>query len=505
MGATVEIRSEGGSHPVSSEDHGRALIERAREVAGRLNSAHRDLVALAAEVIADPESMGRGFTSAEHWLTVRAGISPARARDAVRIARRAGEQPVLTRSRELGRITFDQAAVVASRVPSSHEESITHLAEQTTVTQLRRVVARYDFAAGQEAAELALARDGGDESSIRPAADTAADADVSADPPVEPPCLAMWHQGGRFHLRYEAPSDVGALIEHAVREAKDALFTSGQTSVTHADAIAEMSSRSLSSTDCSSRAARYRVYVHLSADGSWLNGRGSIPRRIAERFTCDGIIQPVHEDRHGRPVSVGREQRIVPMRTRRLIEDRDRGCVVPGCPAVRFVEIHHVDFWSRGGGTDYESNVSLCPAHHDALHRGEIAITIGPDGIGPAGTGLTVTDEHGMAIASAPTGMDEAIEDREAGRWRAPTGERLHLAGLSSRTELAAGRSQWGDHAILGAAWVTDGPGAASPTLTGQLYSPPRHRQIEATPVAEYPDPDPPPRESYELVPFLSW
>ena len=479
------------------------LIERAREVASRLNSAHRDLVALAAEVLDDPESMGRGFTSVEHWLVVRAGISPARARDAVQIARRVEEQPVLTRSREMGRVTFDQAAVVATRVPSSHEESITHLAEQTSVTQLRRVVARYDFAAGADIARRDLAQSGGEEATNSEPAEIT----DPAEPLVEPPSLAMWHQGGRFHLRYEATADIGALVEQAIKEAKDGLFTSGQTSATHADALAEMASRSLGTIDGTSRASRYRVYVHLSADGSWLNGRGAIPRRIAERFTCDGIIQPVREDENGRPVSVGREQRIVPMRTRRLIEDRDRGCVVPGCAAVRFVEIHHIGFWSRGGGTDYDSNVSLCPAHHDALHRGEIAITIGPDGIGPAGTGLTITNHHGIPIAASAHGISPPAPDDTGPGWTAPTGERLHLTALSSRTELTAGRAAWGDHAILGSDWVTDGPGAASPTLTGRLYPRPPDPADHPPSVAEQSSRvnDPAPRESYELVPIISW
>ena len=78
------------------------------------------------------------------------------------------------------------------------------------------------------------------------------------------------------------------------------------------------------------------------------------------RFLADGVLQPVWET-EGRPVSVGRAMRILPARSRRLIEDRDRGCRFPGCTATRFVEIHHLREWADGGATDLDNQVSLCP------------------------------------------------------------------------------------------------------------------------------------------------
>ena len=174
---------------------------------------------------------------------------------------------------------------------------------------------------------------------------------------------------GRFQLRYSAPAPIGALVEQALKEAKDALFldASGpregeatgadQTDShgiaasdrpTHADALEELAQRSLSSVTSTGRASHYRVYLHLSTDGAWVNGGGALPRRLLDRFVSDGVVQPVWET-EGRPVSVGRSMRILPRRSRRLIEDRDRGCRFPGCTATRFVEIHHLHEWAAGG------------------------------------------------------------------------------------------------------------------------------------------------------------
>ena len=55
-----------------------------------------------------------------------------------------------------------------------------------------------------------------------------------------------------------------------------------------------------------------------------------MPDGVRDRVACDGRIQPVWE-RDGVPFSVGRTQRIVPERTRRVVLLRDGGCKVPGC------------------------------------------------------------------------------------------------------------------------------------------------------------------------------
>jgi hypothetical protein len=193
----------------------------------------------------------------------------------------------------------------------------------------------------------------------------------------------MSHEGGRFRLVYDGPADVGALVEAAIREAKDALFIAGQADATLGDAMTELANRSLSAVESTSRLDKYRVLVHLDTNGAWVNGRQALPRHLLEKITCDGVLQPVWET-DGKPVSVGRSMRIVPRRTRRLVEDRDRGCRFPGCTAVGFLENHHIDHWCDGGPTDYEKLVSLCPFHHDAVHSSVIAVCgdpTRPDGL----------------------------------------------------------------------------------------------------------------------------
>ncbi|MGO4341620.1 HNH endonuclease, partial [Pedococcus sp. 2YAF34] len=228
---------------------------------------------------------------------------------------------------------------------------------------------------------------------------------------AKPELSMSYDADGRFQLRYSAPATIGALVEQAVKEAKDALFTrhrdTDHTSnnsrpteddrhaglPTYADALEEMATRSLASVTSTSRAAHYRVYLHLDTGGAWVGGGHAIPLRLLGRFISDGVVQPVWET-DGTPVSVGRAMRILPERTRRLITDRDRGCRFPGCTTTGFTEIHHLQPWADGGTTDLHNQISLCTAHHDGIDRGDHTITGDPT----RPDGLVVTDRHGLTI-----------------------------------------------------------------------------------------------------------
>ncbi len=331
--------------------------------------------------------------------------------------------------------------MVARYAPSCHEQSIGQLAPMTTVPQLRRALSRYQFATEASPASEGLESTEPTEPS-EPSAPTAENR-PPADPlgrderdvpgteafALKPAELSMSYADGRFLLRYSGPADVGALVEQAIREAKDALFAAGQTTATYADGLAEVAARSLASVDSESRAARYRVYLHLSTDGAWVGGRGAIPGWLAAKYTCDGVVQPVWET-DGTPVSVGRKQRSTPARIRRLVEDRDRGCVFPGCQATRFLEVHHLDHWAKGGATDVDRLVCVCPGHHDAHHRGEFTIT------GDPGGGLEFTNSHGLLIRPNPQRPNprraggESHEQTDTTTYQGPTGERLQTRWL---------------------------------------------------------------------------
>src|SRR6187399_2604598 len=71
-----------------------------------------------------------------------------------------------------------------------------------------------------------------------------------------------------------------------------------------------------------------------------------------------------------------RATQTVPPATRRTVLRRDGGrCRVPGCRHAVFVEPHHIGLRSEGGDHDPENLITLCGAHHRAVHQGRLPIT----------------------------------------------------------------------------------------------------------------------------------
>jgi Holliday junction resolvasome RuvABC DNA-binding subunit len=50
---------------------------------------------------------------------------------------------------------------------------------------------------------------------------------------------------------------------------------------------------------------------------------------------------------------------------------------VPGCRNAAFLDLHHVQPRSEGGGNEVDNLITLCGAHHRAAHRGQLGVTGG--------------------------------------------------------------------------------------------------------------------------------
>ena len=129
---------------------------------------------------------------------------------------------------------------------------------------------------------------------------------------------------------------------------------------------------------------RHLVLIHLghaqSADGgvsttAQLHLGPALPDAVRRHLGCDARTRVVHHDHNGMAVSVGRSLRIVPDRTRLVVEHRDGGCRVPGCGATRWLQCHHIVHWEDGGATDTANLLAMCSYHHGLHHRGRLGIT----------------------------------------------------------------------------------------------------------------------------------
>jgi hypothetical protein len=119
---------------------------------------------------------------------------------------------------------------------------------------------------------------------------------------------------------------------------------------------------------------------------------------------CDGqhlglIAVPVANEspvaNEGAHVGARAKQTVAPA-TRRAVLRRDhKQCVVPGCRNSLYLDLHHVDPRSEGGGHTVDNLITLCGAHHRAAHRGELVVT------GSAVTGLHFMHADGSRYGQA--------------------------------------------------------------------------------------------------------
>lgn len=358
------------------------LLRQIQQVCGELNVAHARLVALTAQALDEDLWQGWGIRSIEHFLCWQAGLSPSRAKQIAECARRLDELPTVMGEFQTGELSVDQVVAIAERMPSHNDEEVAQFAKCATVSQLRSTLSKRMFGVPAAEEDPEATDDSplaGEET--EPATDPAPESEQATDPAPESelataaiaePTLHMGQNGSRFWLHYEAPVETGALVERAITEARDRLFATNPE-VSWADALADVCSRALSSAPAA-RAEHYRVLVHLDTGGSWINQGPAVPPALMAKLVCDGAVRPLWQT-EGSPVNVGRSQRIVPERTRALVEDRDRECVFPGCHAARFLEVHHLVHWIDGGPTDTWNLACLCPYHHDAHHRGDFSVT----------------------------------------------------------------------------------------------------------------------------------
>jgi len=147
------------------------------------------------------------------------------------------------------------------------------------------------------------------------------------------------------------------------------------------------------------------------------------------------------------PVLTRAKQTIPPALRRAVIARDHRRCRVPGCKNSVFLDVHHIQLRSEGGRNDAENLVTLCAAHHRAVHRGQLVI----DGGAPA-----VCFRHGDGSPYGSVLEPQTLEAR-AKIFSAlrnlgfREGEvRAVLAQLQSEGEFAAGTLQEWVRAALG-------------------------------------------------------
>jgi len=318
----------------------------------------------------------QGATSCAAWLSWRIGLSPAAARERVRMAHALEDLPQMSTAHARGEVSYSQVRALTRIATSEDEGDWLNIARHSTAAQLERMVRSCRQAAARNAPEHEEVEQQSRE-------------------------LLTYHDDdGMVVLRGRLPAEAGAALIAALDAIQEALPVD-QRSETHsqrrADALVEMADRSRSSGEGGSGAERQTVVVHVdaavladptAAGRCELEHGPCVSAEAAQRLACDAAVIHMEHGARGEVLSVGRKTRTLSAALRRALRERDRGCRFPGC-SHRRVDGHHLQHWAAGGETRLDNIVSLCRRHHTAVHEGGFTIELdaagdfvfrGPDG-----------------------------------------------------------------------------------------------------------------------------
>jgi Domain of unknown function (DUF222)/HNH endonuclease len=391
-----------GSAATRPDQRLEVLFDELAELAGQRNAIDGRIVEIVAELERDELCGATGARSVAALVAWKIGSSSANAHTITNVARRLEAFPRCAQGMREGRLSLDQAGVIAARAGEGSDEHYAELARVATVNQLRTALELEPRPQPDSRPEpqRSITKTSNEEFSCwrikLPHLDAAKfDAALASHRDA---LIAEWKHD---HGDGERASDIAPPLPGTV-EAFMRLVEAGW------DAEAARRPHGHHTTvvvhvDVEQRAAA----LHL----------GPLLTDAERRYlTCDATCE-VWFERHGEVIGAGRATRQINRRLRRALEHRQPTCAVPGCGATRGLHAHHIRHWEDGGRTDLSNLVLVCPYHHRLHHRGIITIT------GPA-VDLTVTDSSGRPLSAGSLARPPNLPPPPVPPCPGPTGER---------------------------------------------------------------------------------
>jgi Domain of unknown function (DUF222)/HNH endonuclease len=438
------------------------------ELGGHINAATARWLGLVGEFDRREAWAEWGCRSCTHWLSYRCGISPAAAREQVRVARRLEELPHLRAAFARGELCYSQVRAVTRVATPDNEADLLEIALHATAAQLERIVRAY-----RGVLEVEL----GDESAdyrrrfVRCEHDDDGALLIHARLPAEEGALVLAAlEGSRKALMERASAETTQNGDNPAAADQGDEPDPGQEpdaevlerfTPSNADALVLIARSALRDGLAESAGDEHQVVVHVDAatlshdeDGACELERGpALDPETARRLGCDASVVRILE-RDGRPLSIGRKTRALSPALKRALRSRDRTCRFPGCGQHRFLHAHHIQHWAQGGRTDLSNLIQLCSHHHRLVHEGGYTVERRRAGA------VRFRRPDGEAVPSVPS---------------APQGEaaalpRLHRAAGVAVDDVTCVPCVQSERMQL--PWIVDGLAEADPRL--RALEPPR-------------------------------
>ena len=421
------------------------------ELAGHLAAAECRFLLLLSDFDAREGWATWDMRSCAQWLSWKCQMSAGTARDHVRVARALRVLPVITGEFAAGRLSYSKVRALTRIADPGTEAELAELAAPMTASQLDRFARAHrqvtDEEEGRTAAFRRLTWRVQDDGTL---------AGTFRLPPLAGQVLlkALRAATGDLEHPHDAEPSAASGVPAGTPDASAENVPAGTSepgpvdSGSLADALVEIAeaflTRKIASAD---NPDVYQVIVHASADmlpsaaevsrqaqqaaalsGELLPGMadgtdapagtaaaGTRPWNPAgpgrchvddgpalsvttmQMLTCEATLSWMIHDQDGNVLDVGRRRRRPSAAIRRAARERDKcRCRFPGCESRR-TDLHHIQYWSKGGETKLKNLVSLCKAHHRLVHKRGYLIAAGPGGR------FTFYTPEGSLVPACPT------------------------------------------------------------------------------------------------------
>ncbi|MBW3650714.1 MAG: HNH endonuclease [Actinobacteria bacterium] len=349
-----------------------------------------------------------GVLSCAHWLAWRCGIDGRTAREHVRVALALEKLDRVRAAFAGGQLSYSKVRAVCRVATPENETFLLDAALDMTASQLDRMVTSY---AATHGAPISLADD--DERQLRCGVTRSVEPDgLVRYEVVLPPDEA---------LLFDRALDFGAdqLLAEARKAARDEARAAGEDAVSvraaagmdaagggaaprvrrpsgprgRADSLVWVVRHGLANMALGVEVEDpYLVVLHVHEGEAVVTDNGivdlgnglSMHPRTLQRHCCSSMIQMILYGRDGnddKPLNLGRRVRRATRKQRQALAAMHETCVFPGCEMpVRWCELHHLDWWTNGGGTDLDNLRPLCRRHHHLCHEGGWRLVLGVAG-----------------------------------------------------------------------------------------------------------------------------
>ncbi len=344
------------------------------------------------------------FGNCAEWLAWQCGISLSAAREKVRTAQALRGLPAISEAFAEGRLSYSKVRAL-TRVAEPHDEDLLlayalnasqHQVEERCA-QMRNVAPESTASAlsAWERRSLSISRNVARNTMLISIEVPAADGELVVCALDRAVAAGEAASGIEFGADREKPS-----ASWSAQQA-DAMLAIMMAYLGGGEGAADSAG-----VPAASSADHHQVVVHVDA-AALQGGAGcsELPLETIKRLTCDCSLVAVVEDERGKPLDVGRKQRVVSTPLRRALWARDRGCTFPGCHRKRYVDGHHIRHWASGGETTVENTTLMCRLHHRLLHEGGFRMRRAADGE------LHFTRADGRAIPRGGYRVEDMVDE----------------------------------------------------------------------------------------------